>query len=280
MNELGLLRVLVGFQPYIFCFTEVQNAIALAKMNGGAGGTRGYEDGASNFGIPTSYIPPFLDLPPYTTTSVAIPSSTHTTSLPTKVESSSSSHNMSETPPPSIGSTTVPGPDPTSSAQGFTGSNDNAWERMGHGVRGGIIIVVVAGIIAIAVFSAWFCRGKGKWKWGSDGENGVLPLHAVQRNQSTRNGPYEEQLQAAGGDVAPPRYEEVVPPQHQRLAGGISHNREEEEAGVVADGKTPLSEIPFEDVVLDHTHSASSSSQGFSMRHHTGIGDTTGHTNS
>jgi hypothetical protein len=198
--------------------------------------------------------------------------------------SASPSQNTNEATPPSVtitkitGSTSIPGSVPSTVVQDITGSNDNAWERMGNGVHAGVIIAIVIGIVAVAVFSIRFCCGKGKWKESS--ENGVLPLHAVQRNRSIRNPPSESQQQIVGGDAPPPRYEEVVPPQHQRLAGGISHNREEEEAGMVADGKTPLSEIPFEDVVLDHVQSESSSSQSFSMRYHTGVGDTTGHTNS
>ena len=61
------------------------------------------------------------------------------------------------------------------------------------------------------------------------------------------------------------------------------HGGEAEEDGVVADGKTPLSEIPFEDVVLDPPSSSSSTSsanQAFAAMHHDGMGDTRGHTNS
>jgi hypothetical protein len=55
------------------------------------------------------------------------------------------------------------------------------------------------------------------------------------------------------------------------------------EDAVVADGKTPLSEIPFEDVMLEQSSSSSSTSsanQAFETVHHNGIGDTRGHTNS
>ena len=91
---------------------------------------------------------------------------------------------------------------------------------------------------------------------------------------------------APGGD-APPSYEEVVPP-HLRVATGpprMLHGGEAEaDDGVVADGKTPLSEIPFEDVVLEPSSSSSSSSssanQAFNAMHHNGVGDTRGHTNS
>jgi hypothetical protein len=87
-----------------------------------------------------------------------------------------------------------------------------------------------------------------------------------------------------GGDAAPPRYEEVVPAAHLRVAVGMvrmPHDGEDEE-GMVADGKTPLSEIPFEDVVLEPSSSSSSTSsanRSFATMHHNGNGDTTGHTN-
>jgi len=81
---------------------------------------------------------------------------------------------------------------------------------------------------------------------------------------------------------APPSYEEVVPPQHRRLAGGIpnTNTTSEEDDAVVSDGKTPLSEIPFEDVVLDHVSSHGSGSRTFDQMHHGAGGDTRGHTNS
>jgi len=86
------------------------------------------------------------------------------------------------------------------------------------------------------------------------------------------------------GSDAPPVYEEVAPPQHQTLARGLRSaeevQREEVEEAVVSDGKTPLSEIPFEDVVLErHPSESESSSRGFEQRHHGMGGDTRGHTN-
>jgi len=83
-----------------------------------------------------------------------------------------------------------------------------------------------------------------------------------------------------GGD-APPSYEEVVAPQHRRLAGGIPNinTTSEDDDAVVSDGKTPLSEIPFEDVMLDHVSSQSSGSRTFEQMHHGAGGDTRGHTN-
>lgn len=78
--------------------------------------------------------------------------------------------------------------------------------------------------------------------------------------------------------IAPPLYAEVAPPQHTTISGGITHVREEEE-GIISDGKTPLSEIPFEDVILDHSPSEGSA-RNFGDRHLRLGGDTTGHTNS
>lgn len=105
-----------------------------------------------------------------------------------------------------------------------------------------------------------------------------------------------------GGSDAPPSYEEIVPATHQRIAGGMNHRGmptgnyttapldEEDGEGMVADGKMPLSEIPFEDVVLDShtTAGGESSSSGssfreggrdFESRHAEAGGDTTGHSN-
>ena len=126
-----------------------------------------------------------------------------------------------------------------------------------------------------------------------------LSRHVSMRSTGTAGG--------GGGTDAPPRYEEQVPPAHQRLAGGMvrrgggggghhHHNQispmqeEEDGMGMVADGKTPLSEIPFEDVVLTPTRSQASGSaspsgseggRDFGNRHAmgNGRGDTTGHTN-
>lgn len=120
-----------------------------------------------------------------------------------------------------------------------------------------------------------------------------LSRHVSLRSTGTAGGGH-------GMDVPPPQYEEHVPPAHQRLAGGMPRRgdqiqpmpEEEEGMGMVADGKTPLSEIPFEDVVLTPTNrsqaSGSASSSGssgggrdFGERHamDNGGGNTFGHTN-
>ena len=94
----------------------------------------------------------------------------------------------------------------------------------------------------------------------------------------------EQMREVAGFGEAPPKYEEVVPIQHQKLAGGMAHEGAGED-GIVADGKTPLSEMTFEDVVVgDHTmsqgESSTSASRRFMAVHHNGMGDMSGHTNS
>jgi hypothetical protein len=163
----------------------------------------------------------------------------------------------------------------------FPNSN-NPWDNMALGSRIGIIISIIIGLVAIALFSIYFCfGGRAKWKRQSQAQeagigNGSIPLHAVNNRGAN------EVAAGRGGDAPPPRYEEVVPAQHQTLAGGIQHVRpNDEEEGIISDGKTPLSEIPFEDVVFDQgsSSSGSSPSQAFASTHHLGGGDTTGHTN-
>lgn len=231
-----------------------------------------HSKGSTYFDInPTGFQPP-------------IPSSTYTEYVSTVTQLSGSSASgvqtsrMVQIPPSSTSSTANSTP---TTIQQYSDDNGNAsgWDGMGNGVRGGIIVATVIGLIAIICFGVWYCcGGKKRLNNTTNGEGGVLPLH-IRRNRSVPNGQPEPQAQTTG-DMPPPRYEEVVPAQHQTLAGGISHVRQEEDDGVVADGKTPLSEIPFEDVVLDHTTSESSSSQSFASHHHNTIGDTTGHTNS
>lgn len=231
------------------------------KMNRRSGGTRGIEDDAP-LTLSESPSSTYFDTQSslYTTHPTAIASSTRTatTSTATMVNSSLA---------PPVATTVEWGV-----TQGS--ANSSGWNNMGHGLKSGVIVATVIGLVLVFLLSIWFCCGGGKARWrrkaSSNEDAGVLPLHTVPREDQPHN----------IGDAPPPRYEEVVPSQHQRLAGGISHTRDDEEAGMVADGKTPLSEIPFEDVVLEHTISESSSSQSFSTRHHNGIGDTRGHTNS
>lgn len=265
-------------------------------MDRRSGGTRGSEDeiDMTSFSdwfpqASTSYDHPF-GIP--TAIPTHIPSSTYTQFATTAthfgVDASSTTPALIMDPTGSA--TTNPDnttPPPTAFLSGDN-NNDNAWQRMGQGVKGGIIVAMIIGIVAIICVSIWYCcGGKNKWRrkhQASGHAGGVLPLH-VRRNRSVRNGNGGQQEGQAspptqlGGDAPPPRYEEVVPPQHHTLAGGMAHVRQEEEDGVVADGKMPLSEIPFEDVVLDHTTSESASSQSFASMHHNGMGDTRGHTN-
>jgi len=171
----------------------------------------------------------------------------------------------------------------------FDDGHGNFWRGLAHGAQIGIILVIIISIFCIVLFSMWFCCGCcggrccGKRKRLPTGEQnrGGLPLHNISAPE--RRGRADDR--AMDLDPPPPQYEETVPPQHQTIAGGITHVREEEE-GVISDGKTPLSEIPFEDVVLDHTSSAGSgsgspsSAREFASRHHGLGGDTRGHTNS
>jgi len=184
--------------------------------------------------------------------------------------------------------------------------DDGPFDGMRHGAKAGVIAIMLLGILAIVLVSIWFCCG-GKSRWArrkAAREGAPLPLHTISNQpQEQSRGPPQPAAQTAsdqpasdqyargqptgyqrGGELPPPSYEEAVPAQHQRLAGGLP-TRDDEEDGMVVDGKTPLSEIPFEDVVLDHSPSGSSSSansanQSFSARHHNQHGDTSGHTNS
>ncbi len=140
---------------------------------------------------------------------------------------------------------------------------------------------ITAGAIIIIVLSIWYCCGccglRDRRRRRSEGLR--APPINQQRPMPLRTMHTGDNAGAdAAGDPPPPLYEEAVPPQHRHIAGGATHVREEEE-GVISDGKTPLSEIPFEDVVLDHSPSEGSS-RSFRDRHHGLGGDTTGHTNS
>lgn len=76
-------------------------------------------------------------------------------------------------------------------------------------------------------------------------------------------------------EAAPPIYEEALPPQHETVVGGITYDGEGE--GVVADGKTPLSEILLEDALLHHNPSESPS-RASEERYHGGGEDLRGRT--
>jgi hypothetical protein len=173
-------------------------------------------------------------------------------------------------------------------ANKYVGS-PNFWNNLEHGAKIGVVLVVIVGILCIVLFSMWYCCGccggrccgKKRRTPNPSAERGDLPLHTMQRSGEGERA----QRNTIGGDLPPPRYEEAVPPQHQTVEGGITHVRDEEE-GVISDGKTPLSEIPFEDVRLDQVESgsgsgsSSSANAAFGERHHAMGGDTRGHTNS
>jgi hypothetical protein len=175
---------------------------------------------------------------------------------------------------------------------GTASYTSGVWGRMAQGAHVGVIVSIVFGVLLIILFSIWFCCG-GRALWSShqhrheqSTEAGELPLYTVRGGRNTQPGVHRPEQ---GGGDAPPIYAEVPPPEHQTVAGGIRGESEvqrlEDEAAVVSDGKTPLSEIPFEDVVLERHPSASessgsaSASRMFHQTHHGIGGDTTGHTN-
>lgn len=141
-------------------------------------------------------------------------------------------------------------------------------------------------VIALIVLASWYCCCSGRARRRRQLSAGAAPAVSNQGIQNlpvplntmpaahlaNRNGPMP-------GDAPPPQYQEVLPPRHQTIAGGVTHVRQEEE-GIISDGKTPLSEIPFEDVVISSASSAGSSSRNFEQTHHAGGGNTYGHTNS
>ncbi|KUJ11853.1 uncharacterized protein LY89DRAFT_738498 [Mollisia scopiformis] len=167
----------------------------------------------------------------------------------------------------------------------------NFWDKMAVGAKAGAIVAIVLVILIIVFASVWFCCGCCGLRQRNARRNEIrhprpdtdtVPLQDRQQQPTTTNMMMMNRMASTatrGGEAPPPLYAEVTPPQHTTIAGGITHVREEEE-GIISDGKTPLSEIPFEDVVLDHSPSESSSSRNFGHSHLGLGGDTTGHTNS
>jgi len=226
------------------------------------------------------------DVPPLPDFTMPYPPSSTALRLPlTTFVTSSSRYNQEQA---ATTASTSGYPVPTDSRT-FHPGDQNLWEQLAGGVRIVIVIVLVA-IVLIALASMYFCCGCcggrrcGKRRRPAAGQQnrGDVPLSPMPAAE--RRGRPDER--AIDGDMPPPQYEEVVPPQHQTIAGGITHVREEEE-GVISDGKTPLSEIPFEDVVLDHHTSAGSgsgsgspsSAREFAMRYDGSGGHAQGHTN-
>lgn len=180
--------------------------------------------------------------------------------------------------------TTFQSPSPTTLTPNASASVESQmlWDKVAHGAKVAIVLSAVLGMVVIVLASAWYCCNccgmrKRRRAQQTAERNGVLPMHTIQNRGVERAATTRRQV-----SDAPPSYEEAVPPQHQRLAGGIRATAptSEEDDAVVSDGKTPLSEIPFEDVVLDHVSSQSSGSRGFDQVHHGAGGDTRGHTNS
>jgi hypothetical protein len=215
------------------------------------------------------------------------------TTFATSTSSSSSTTYIREMASPTF-SSTGSYPTQTGSVPIFNGGNKNFWEALAGGARVGVVCVVVFGLLCIVLFSAWFCCGcchgrrcgRKRIRPATQENRGDLPLSTI-GGAERRTRPDEGRVDA---DPPPPQYAEAVPPQHQTIEGGITHVREEreEEEGIISDGKTPLSEIPFEDIALGHPVSAGSgsgsgspsSAREFALRHHAQEGDTRGHTNS
>ncbi|RDL37528.1 uncharacterized protein BP5553_04961 [Venustampulla echinocandica] len=157
---------------------------------------------------------------------------------------------------------------------------DSLFERLTSGSKAGVAMAIVIGVVVVIILSAWFCcnccglRKRRNPPHNNPRVTNVMPLHTMQNRV-----PPVPVATHPPGEAPPPAYEEVVRPQHPRVMTDVPHTREED-AGVISDGKTPLSEIPFEDVVLDHASSQSSSSRTFEQNHHGFGGDTRGHTNS
>lgn len=187
-------------------------------------------------------------------------------------------------PTPTLGYDNSPSPTSITPDASASAESQAIWDKVTHGAKIAIIMAAILGLFLVIFFSAWFCcnccglrRKKRRTAARAEG-NGELPLHTIQNR-----GVDEAATTGRPISDAPPTYEEAVPAQHQRLAGGISNTitTSEEDDAVVSDGKTPLSEIPFEDVVLDHDASSQSSgSRMFDQMHHGAGGDTRGHTNS
>ncbi|KAH7407617.1 hypothetical protein BKA64DRAFT_706026 [Cadophora sp. MPI-SDFR-AT-0126] len=204
-----------------------------------------------------------------------------------KQSSSSSTFDTSTssqtTPKPSMMTSYTPSPVipasyPTNSGYPGNDTKDNFFERLESGTKAAVGVAITVGVIIIVALSVWYCCGccglRARRRKRREGMRAPdinsqrpVPLNAMASGQAP----------PPAGD-APPQYEEAVPPQHQHIAGGARHMRQEEDDAVISDGKTPLSEIPFEDVVLDHSPSEGSS-RSFSERHHGLGGDTRGHTN-
>ncbi|PBP18076.1 hypothetical protein BUE80_DR010961 [Diplocarpon rosae] len=185
-------------------------------------------------------------------------------------------------PSPSSGSTSSPAPldqnsvTVTSTSSSYTSSaspsgspghhKDGAFDRLPSGTKAGIGISIAAGVLVIILFSVWFCCGCCGLRARSRKRHAEVTRASESSNQHLVPLSNIQNGDAGAGNPPPPLYEEAVPPQHRHIAGGATQLNEEEE-GVISDGKTPLSEFPFEDVVLDHSPS-DGSSMSYRDRHH------------
>ena len=127
----------------------------------------------------------------------------------------------------------------------------------------GVVMSVIVGMSVLIALAVWYCcGGRARWNRRHQQPNATsLPLYTVDNTAP--------EVRALGDAL--PIYAEVPPPEHQTVAGGTrdaneQRRVEEEEAAVVSDGKTPLSEIPFEDVVLGMHGSDNQSSSGESSQ--------------
>ncbi|KAH7356783.1 hypothetical protein BKA65DRAFT_548172 [Rhexocercosporidium sp. MPI-PUGE-AT-0058] len=178
----------------------------------------------------------------------------------------------------STSTSTTSGYYPTNSDYSDKDGDGGFFDRLENGSRAGMGVAITIGVLIIIIASVWYCCGCcGLRARRRKRREGLQAPNINTQRPVPLNTMHPSPAPPPVGD-APPQYEEAVPPRHQHIAGGARHIREDEEEGVISDGKTPLSEIPFEDVVLDHSPSEGSS-RSFSERHHGLGGDTRGHTN-
>ncbi|RDW79785.1 hypothetical protein BP6252_04423 [Coleophoma cylindrospora] len=175
------------------------------------------------------------------------------------------------------------------------------------GIAVGVLILAAAGVCWV-IWRCCACCGRNRRREARE------PLSEVEQHLDTnmllRGGnhslsaasPASTTISMAAHSVARPpsldpnapppsydaiRHDEIVPAHAHHRIGGQGHG-EDDEFNVVADGKMPLSEIPFEDVDIEalyrfESNSAISSinaSRDFAQNHRLAGGNTIGHTNS
>ncbi|EKD14445.1 uncharacterized protein L3040_005723 [Drepanopeziza brunnea f. sp. 'multigermtubi'] len=162
-------------------------------------------------------------------------------------------------------------------------SKDAFLDNLDSGKKAAIGVGIGVFVLLIFLVSVWYCCGgcgfRARRRKRLQRATQVLPSVPATHLPAVLGSMQSVDIAVPRtGEAPPPVYEVAIPPQHRYVAGGATHITEEEE-GIISDGKMPLSEIPFEDVVLDHPPSEGSS-RSFSERHYGLGGDTTGHTNS